>query len=606
MFEACGSFQWVREFLKNAMEAGATRVEFGIDWEAVCAEQVYRRTISDDGCGMSAEELLRFFSTLGAGGKKIGGVHDNFGVGAKIAALPWNPEGVVVLSYRDGVGSMIWIVLDEETGEYELVEFDVGRETRCVIKPGEIDGIHWDCVAPDWVRDHGTTIVLLGSEEAPHTMLGNPHAGEADIKGLSKYLNSRFRDLDAVKVTVAELRSSSDDSWPLGPDDKHDARRINNRSIEGARHYIDGVQTSKGKPASDGVVPLCQGRVKAEWHLWEGERPQVHTYARQNGYIAVRYKGELFHLTQHKAHFRWFGIVESAVQRNLTLILEPQHFDADGDRWGVHPDQSRSRLIFTDEGEKGAELPLSDWGLEFAGNMPEAIREAIRTARGDLEGSIDDAEYRRRLRNRFGDRWRIKKPIATGKGQAIGDAIDEEEDVAESPENGIDTDHTSGTRKKRRRARRKVRKVAKPGVSGEGSERSSLLDIPKYRLARADDFERDWHLALWAPNDPAGPTVYINVDSPILQEIVEYHQARYPDVFAEEVAKAIRQVFGEVAVAKIAHSQKLARMVASEVLDSEYRNEHALTTALMGLVAEESLIVRRLASLGRSKTATAA
>jgi hypothetical protein len=57
---------------------------------------------------------------------------------------------------------------------------------------------------------------------------------------------------------------------------------------------------------------------------------------------------------------------------------------------------------------------------------------------------------------------------------------------------------------------------------------------------------------------PAGPTVLVNVDSPILQEIVEYHRAQYPDVYAEEVRKTIYQVFGEVAACKIAHSQKLS------------------------------------------------
>lgn len=42
MFEACGSFQWAREFLKNSMEAGAKRVAFGIEWEAVRELGVYR------------------------------------------------------------------------------------------------------------------------------------------------------------------------------------------------------------------------------------------------------------------------------------------------------------------------------------------------------------------------------------------------------------------------------------------------------------------------------------------------------------------------------------------------------------------------------------
>ena len=52
MFEACGPFQWAREFLKNAQEAGASRVEFGVEWDAVVKTGVYRRTIMDDGCGM--------------------------------------------------------------------------------------------------------------------------------------------------------------------------------------------------------------------------------------------------------------------------------------------------------------------------------------------------------------------------------------------------------------------------------------------------------------------------------------------------------------------------------------------------------------------------
>src|SRR4028119_1673099 len=131
MFEACGNYQWAREFLKNSLEAGATKVEFGIEWQAVEKSAIFRRTIADDGHGMSADEIQSFFATLGLGNKKIGGLHDNFGVGAKIAALPWNPEGVVVLSYKDDAASMIKIVLDPETNEYELVEFVADSKRTC-------------------------------------------------------------------------------------------------------------------------------------------------------------------------------------------------------------------------------------------------------------------------------------------------------------------------------------------------------------------------------------------------------------------------------------------------------------------------------------------
>jgi hypothetical protein len=50
------------------------------------------------------------------------------------------------------------------------------------------------------------------------------------------------------------------------------------------------------------------------------------------------------------------------------------------------------------------------------------------------------------------------------------------------------------------------------------------------------------------------------------------------------------------------HSQKLKREVPEEELDQTYGREAALTVALMGLMAKESLIAQRLGTLGRKKT----
>src|SRR5262245_44625495 len=164
MFEACGAYQWAREFLKNSIEAGAKRVEFGIEWQSVEKSGVYRRTIIDDGSGMDEKELWTFFSTLGAGARKIGGIHDNFGVGAKIASLPWNPEGLIVISYKGGKASMIWIMLDDESGDYHLTEFKTPKSApHVVVEPQIIDDIDWAAIKPSWITDHGTIIVLLGS-----------------------------------------------------------------------------------------------------------------------------------------------------------------------------------------------------------------------------------------------------------------------------------------------------------------------------------------------------------------------------------------------------------------------------------------------------------
>jgi hypothetical protein len=609
MFEACGNYQWAREFLQNSLEAGAKRVEFGIEWQAVEKHGIYRRTIIDNGAGMTPAELLEFFSTLGVGSKVIGGIHENFGVGAKIAALPWNPDGLVVISFKGGEASMIRIVSNPETNEYELVEFETPAGLTCVLDPTDRkidwgDDVNWGAVAPDWAHEHGTVIVLMGGEGYADTVLGNAKSDETDIKGLSVYLNTRFWDLSSYQAVVTELRSEKKNSWPLAKDDRDDSRRPNNRQIMGALHYVKSIKSQNGRLGASDSLTLDEGRVIAEWYLWDGERPAVHSYAKKGGYVAVRYKGELFDLSSQKNIFRAFGVVESKVQSHLSIILEPQLYDPRKTPWGVHPDQSRNRLIFTGGGEKGVSLPLTEWGLEFSEAMPEAIREAIRKARGEAAGSLDDEEYRKRLQDRFGNRWTIKRQVAVGpkiadkpEGASATKSVDAADNI---------TEPKPFRSKSKRRHEKTIQKVRFLASEGEGSETAmveTFVDVPKYRFASKEDFEHAWHLAAWNPNDPDGPSVVINQDAPVLLEAIKHHQEQYPDVYAEEISKTVMQVYGEIAVAKIAHSQKLSAQIPEQELDSDYRSEKALTVALMGLLGEEAVIAQRLGKFGRKKSA---
>lgn len=612
MFEAGGKYQWARELLKNSLEAEATRVEFGIEWQAVAEHGVYHRTVADNGIGMDKEELRRFFSTLGEGGKKIGGVHDNFGVGAKIASLPWNPEGVVVLSYKEGRGAMIWIELNPESGNYELVDFDHddGRKSA-VIDPDQVNwqeldwaGTDWSLVAPEWAREHGTVVVLRGSEEHPDTVLGDLDNEEDSTKGLSIYLNTRFWDLSDVDVRVVELVSTKKNRWPRNAEDSDS---LNRRRINGARYYLTEVSSTKGnggKLGDSGLLLLDDDRVEAEWYLWEGERPQIHAYAQEGGYVAVRYKGELFQVSNYKTRFRRFGIIESEVQRRTTIILEPQHYHPGAVSWGVHPDQSRNRLIFTGHGDKSVDLPMTEWGRMFVEQMPEPIHQAIREARGNASAELDNEEYRRRLQDKFGDRWKTKKLVVSSDegGGRPATPTDEDVEVFDNPPGSESGRGKRRSKSKKKGRSRPIKRKSNPGGDGAATPREAPVDVPNIRLnGRKDDFEKPWHIALFAPEDPEGPTVVINADSGILNEVIEYHQERYPEVYAEEIADVIRQVFGQVAACKVAHSQKLAEEIAEEELNDSYRSEKALTVALMGLMAEEALIAPRLGRFGRKR-----
>ncbi len=650
MFESAGPYQWARECLKNSIEAGAKNVHFGIEWEGVEHDGVYRRYIADDGCGMNEDELLKFFSTLGVGAKPIGGVHKNFGVGAKIASLPWNPNGVVVLSWKNSKASMIWIELDPDSGDYELREFDTDRGATCVIDPEEaeeVNGIDWAAlkdnlamVNPDFIDEHGTIVVFLGSDAYPDTVLGNVGAGENAIKGLSVYLNTRFWDLSDVKVTVAELRSEKKANWPQGQDDRDDARRPNNRRAQGARYFLTefvSTQQGAGKAGPHSEVRLDDGRVHAEWFLWDGERPTtIHAYAKEDGYVAVRYMDELYELTSMKHTFRRFGIVEADVMRRLTIIVTPQLYQPTNGCWGVHPEPSRNRLIFTGNGEKGAQLPMDNWAEEFANNLPEAILQAIMVARSANDTTtIEDPEYRRRLAEKFGKRWKIPvfvkaRPDDLGDRVPItlsGDTVrvyghrkktrtvvvkrkrkPPTPQPVPSPhpgtpngERGPQVESVERDHRQRFAEDREVGLFDENGTE-QGVEFQQELGIPHIEFTpNASNFEKPWHIALWQRRATGKPTVFINTASPILEQVVAYHAVRYAPHLTDEVRRTVHQVFGEVAACKIAHAQKLTigpEGITEQELDDEYLSEEALTTGLMGLIAEESLIGQRLGRIG--------
>jgi hypothetical protein len=234
--------------------------------------------------------------------------------------------------------------------------------------------------------------------------------------------------------------------------------------------------------------------------------------------------------------------------------------------------------------------------------MPDEIRAAIKKARGDGPSSLEDEEYRRRLQDKFGDRWRVKQIVQAKESDPNKQPIDVTDEKVQT-----DDKYAAAVRRSRKRRRPRAVHVIRfrttDGATGEGVEREIAVDVPKFRFVGKDEFDHPWHLALWAPNDPDGPTVLINEGSPFLIEAIRHHQEQYPEIYASEVAKIVRTTYGEVAVCKVAHSQKLVAQIPEEELDLTYRSEAALTVSLMGLIAEESLIAQRLGKLGRKKTA---
>lgn len=134
--------------------------------------------------------------------------------------------------------------------------------------------------------------------------------------------------------------------------------------------------------------------------------------------------------------------------------------------------------------------------------------------------------------------------------------------------------------------------VGPPKDGAHSAEERPAGNVPDWEPRPAKDFDRGM-LATFIEYEPEHPNgvVIINREHPVLVKQVQTFQDQYPDHLAEEVAKVVMQVYGEIAVSKVAHSADMKKLTAD--LDS-LRTPSAMTMSLLGLMAEESLIQTRL------------
>lgn len=602
-YRESGEMQYVRELFVNAIEAGAMRIEFSPEWRAVESEGVYRLMVADNGKGMSADELLKFLNTFGGGGKPIGDAHENYGVGAKTSLLPWNHAGVVVLSWteKDPEGSMVQLMRDPSTGEYGARCFETADGYQSVVAPSP----EWASVKPEWLT-HGTVVVCLGNTGKENTFLGKD--GKGDIKGISAYLNKRIWKIpEGVTVTVRELRTQKQMDWPrswaesVAPaqDDATD-RRTNNRDIKGAKYHVVS-EASEGKLASKGTVKLEDG-TEVDWYLWQGERPAIHSYAQKAGFIAALYRNELYDTQTHLANYRSFGITQAAVRERLTIVARPPYTNG---TFGVYPDTARNALKIQGTKRAGEPLPWSEWGQEFAENMPSEIREALAKAGPtNATATLEDAKWRDRLMDRFGRRWKSVRYLLTGLGS---ERVEPSE--AGGPAGGRDggghgkgNGSSAGSKPGHLGGQEGERKFGAKRTTGTATAKKMNVSggLPSCRWTSGDDVEAGFAGA-WCPNDPTEPfgVVLLNRAFPAFVEVKQYWREQYPDHLGERVDEVIEEVYGQAMIARIAHSEQFVHDKAwgKARVDAELRSPAAITMAALGLVSEDQVILAKLTGL---------
>jgi HSP90 family molecular chaperone len=93
----CSPLQYVRELTQNSIEAIAAlphkkgEIIWDVDWNRFALTPVHKLAVIDTGIGMTGEEMVKYINSLSAS-MHAQSVEGNFGVGAKIAAVPKNHE----------------------------------------------------------------------------------------------------------------------------------------------------------------------------------------------------------------------------------------------------------------------------------------------------------------------------------------------------------------------------------------------------------------------------------------------------------------------------------------------------------------------------------
>jgi hypothetical protein len=619
------AYQWGRELARNGIEANATLIRFGVEWEGVIASGVYRMQYADDGHGMTKAQLHEYMATLGKGGKVVGGPHDNYALGSRMTLLPWNSNGVVVISVVDGEANMVKMMFDPDAadgeGEYVLEEVsweDEGGPHIATVYPPYFDSelnLNWADTIPDFVKNagHGTTFILLGRGDIENTFEGDVERSERHRELGRKYFNARFWELpEGVTIQVYELPEDQS-KWPTSRDDTATGQY---RSVRGARSLIE-YKKSSGEEfvAAKDTIGLPDG-TKVHW--WLRTEPVVETggLGGKSGYIGVLYRGELYSLAYADredgdtkvgaAVFRQFGIGSDSVRRRVFLIIEPPEYDEATGTGGVAPSTGRADLYWMGAGLSARSVKPSDWAEPFGEKMPKEILDAINAEYESREHSDDQEERFRRVMDRFSKRWRTQRARVQAEDT---DTTTTPSSPGSSPRAPIDSP-TPRPRKKRTTKKVVVRGrggdviLGQPGTGTTPAKTANVTaGVPQCRWVSADDINDPGMLAAWQRANASYPSGCIEIDEghPVIRGQIEYWQSQYPPAVAQDVAKIVKEAYEEVAIAKVSHLHALTGSVLSDDQRDQMLLNPALTASLLGLISEDAVIGPRTGKLGTKR-----
>jgi hypothetical protein len=331
--ETMHPMQFFREALQNEIEAGADRVII----DGFQSETGLLTRVSGNGSGMSRTQLISHLATVMTSDKG----DSNYGVGARIAALPANPAGVSFASRTAAGDGMVTLIKQGDV--FGLKAWTVSTRDD----DGEIISVSEEVIAPTHgelahIKETGTAVILHGNGRAPTWNNSIAHQ-------VHNYLVRRYYQFPS-NVTVNVVH---------GDNKKHV------------------------------VVPF--GQILADWAIANGEVPfkdiaglsgvmfwwllpkkeelnkKVSGHNDTHSGIGLLVDREIFDYTA--THMTDFGIQYRSVQSRVVILVAVS---------GAKMDTSRSTVVYPiGKTDYKRNTPWKALGAHFSEHMPPAIDDLM-------------------------------------------------------------------------------------------------------------------------------------------------------------------------------------------------------------------------------------
>lgn len=387
----CDPLQFLRELTQNSIESILRTPEktgeiiWDVDWITYDLVGCYKLCITDNGDGMTGGDMIEYINNLSSS-SSIQSHTANFGVGAKIAAATRNHHGLIYLSWKDTVGSMIYLWKDPQDGAYGLQQQS---------RPDGTFG-HWSIVEndvkPELINNHGTKVILMGNAADENTMQA-PKGAASPTKWTRKYLNTRyFRFPKGIVIKCRE-------GWE---NDRSNTDLNVLRKVTGQYEYLEEHKKESGS------VKL--NTAKIHWWILKDE-PSLSGnsgFINSSGHCAALWKDELYDITSGRANtamLQNFGIIFGYTR--VVLYVEPKSLPGAE----ILSNTARTALLIN-----GKSLPWAEWQDEFREKMPKEIIQHME----EISAAADKSDHTNSIKDRLKqieDLYKLSRYRTTSSGK---------------------------------------------------------------------------------------------------------------------------------------------------------------------------------------------